>query len=166
MLDVVTRVEHLRQTVGALHLYVLVDGLQYQTHLKKACTPDDGFQSLFIGTPDAALAHAGPWLIDADQIDAQMLESLATLESTAPALTWLITTLPIDGLTQLLQINLDVQLPNGRIALLRFWDPRVLVNLAEVLGPGQREAFFGHIYEWHLRHNGQRAWIGRHNDYA
>ena len=54
-----------------------------------------------------------------------------------------------------------MQLPDGRVALLRFWDPRVLVSLAEVLGPEQSAAFFAHIHEWHLLNNQQRVWIGR-----
>ena len=42
-------------------------------------------------------------------------------------------------LGQLLQLRLDVNLPDGRSALLRFWDPRVLVNLARTLDGAQRE---------------------------
>ena len=49
------------------------------------------------------------------------------------------------------------------MALLRFWDPRVLVNLAQVLSNEQRQEFFGYIHEWHLLHNGKRAWIGTAN---
>jgi hypothetical protein len=52
-------------------------------------------------------------------------------------------------------------LPDGRSALLRFWDPRVLVNLARTLDGAQREEFFGHIHEWHLLDAGRRMWIGR-----
>lgn len=47
-----------------------------------------------------------------------------------------------------------------------FWDPRVLVNLAEVLEPAQRETFFTHIHEWHLLHKGQRVWVGRQHAQA
>ena len=90
-----------------------------------------------------------------------MIDALAALEQTSPAVTWLIAQQNLDGLAQLLQLNLDTELPDGRTALLRFWDPRVLFNLAELLEPGQREMFFAHIHEWHLLHKGQRTWIGR-----
>jgi len=118
---------------------------------------------LFAGTPDAALAHAGPWLVEAACADEALLAELATLEHEAPALVWLIAPQDQEGLAQLLQLRLDVRLPDGRSALLRFWDPRVLVNLARTLDAAQREEFFGLIHEWHLLHEGRRMWIGRHH---
>ncbi len=60
-----------------------------------------------------------------------------------------------------MQLRLNTRLPDGRTALLRFWDPRVLVSLAQLLDEVQRVEFFAHIEEWHLLDNGKRAWIGR-----
>ena len=161
MLDVQSRWEQLHNTMPALRLYALVDGVQYQTQLCKRFQPGSGLFPLFAGTPDAALAHAGPWLVDAALAGEAMVAELATLERDAPSLSWLIAPQDLDGLGQLLQLRLDVSLPDGRSALLRFWDPRVLVNLARTLDGPQREEFFGHIHEWHLLHEGQRVWIGR-----
>lgn len=144
-----------------LRLYSLVDGVQYRAYFGKPCAAQMGCRSLFAGTPDAVLDHAGPWLVDVEQTDSVLVDALTTLEQAAPAVTWLIAPQTLDGLAQLLQLNLNTALPDGRIALLRFWDPRVLVNLAAMLEQDQREMFFGHIHEWHLLHNGQRAWIGR-----
>lgn len=165
-LDVVTRLARLKQGIGALRLYALVDGVRYRAQFGEPCTARVGFHSLFAGTQDAALAHAGPWLIDTEQVGPMVVDALATLEQTAPAVSWLIASQTLAGLTQLLQLNLDTELPDGRTALLRFWDPRVLVNLAEVLKPAQRETFFAHIHEWHLLHKGQRVWIGRQHAQA
>lgn len=159
--DVVTRLAQLKLSIDALRLYALVDGLQYRAHCSKSCTAQAGFLSLFAGTPDTALAHAGPWLIDAEQAGGAFVEILAELEQASPAVSWLISPQTLEGLAQLLQLNLDTELPDGRTALLRFWDPRVLVNLAEVLEPAQRATFFAHIHEWHLLRKGQRVWIGR-----
>lgn len=159
--DVVARLAQLHQSTDALRLYALVDGVQYRERLGEPCTAREGCYSLFADTPDAALAHAGPWLIDAAQAEGALVDALITLEQAAPAVTWLIATQTLEGLAQLLQLNLDVALPDGRTALVRFWDPRVLATLAEVLEPGQRETFFGHIHEWHLLHRGQRTKIGR-----
>ena len=64
MLDVQSRWEQLHNTMPALRLYALVDGVQYQTQLCKRFQPGSGLFPLFAGTPDAALAHAGPWLVD------------------------------------------------------------------------------------------------------
>lgn len=165
-IDVVARLAQLRQRTPTLRLYALVDGAQYRTQFGTSLTAQEGFHSLFAGTPDAALAHAGPWLVDAEQAGDVLLGALASLEQAASAVIWLIAPQNIAGLAQLLQLNLDTTLPDGRTALLRFWDPRVLVSLAEVLEPGQREKFFGYIHEWHLLHRGQRTWIGRQHAQA
>lgn len=159
--EVITRFTQLQQSVGALKLYALVDGARYRMQFGEPCTTRQGFHSLFAGTLDEELAHAGPWLVDTEQVGATLVDQLAAMEQAAPAVSWLIASQTLEGLVQLLQLNLDIELPDGRTALLRFWDPRVLVNLAEVLDSAQRETFFAHIHEWHLLHQGQRVWIGR-----
>lgn len=164
--DVVERLAQLHRHTDALRLYALVDGVQYRAQFGEPCKARKGFSSLFAGTPDAVLAHTGPWLIDAEQVGTALVAELAELEQTAPAVTWLIAPQTLEGLAQLLQLNLDTGLPDGRTALLRFWDPRVLVSLVELLEPEQREAFFGHVHEWHLLHQGQRTWIGRQHAQA
>ncbi|SPK71036.1 conserved protein of unknown function [Cupriavidus taiwanensis] len=58
-------------------------------------------------------------------------------------------------------MRLDIKLPDGRTALLRFWDPRVLAALFQLMAGGQRTEFFRHIHEWHLLDKGIRFWIGR-----
>jgi hypothetical protein len=161
MLDVKARWEQLRDAIPALRLYALVDGVQYQSQLCKRLQATTGLFPLFADTPDAALCHAGPWLVDAAHVEAPFVDELTTLEREVPSLSWLISPQDLDGLAQLLQLKLDVCLPDGRSALLRFWDPRVLANLAQTLDGEQREEFFGHIHEWHLLHEGRRVWIGR-----
>ena len=160
-LDVADRLAHLRMRNPALRLFGLVDGLQYETLRGERLDHRHGFASLFHGTPDAALAHAGPWLVDAEAAGDAVTADLARLERELPSVTWLISEADLYGLTQVLQRQLDARLPDGRIALVRFWDPRVLAGLATVLTPKQRETFFAHIYEWHLLHNGERVHIGR-----
>lgn len=160
-MHLVARLAQLHESHPALRLYALVDGAQYSAQFGKSLMAHAGLYPLFAGTPDAALAHAGPWLVDVELADSALIAVLAALEHTAPAVTWLIAQQDLDGLAQLLQLRLDTELPDGRTALLRFWDPRVLFNLAELLDPAQRETFFAHIQEWHLMHNGQRTWIGR-----
>jgi Domain of unknown function (DUF4123) len=164
--DVAERLTRLRQNMPALRLYALVDGAQYQTQRGEPLRLGAGMYALFSDTPDAALAQAGPWLVDVEQAGEAITGDLARLEKQAPAVTWLMALQDPQGLAQLLQLNLDMQLPDGRTALLRFWDPRVLVTLAEVLGPEQSAAFFAHIHEWHLLRNQQRVWIGRQDAHA
>ncbi|MFT0735635.1 DUF4123 domain-containing protein [Ralstonia wenshanensis] len=155
------RLAQLRAYSPTLCLYGLVDGLQYETHRGERLEDRQGFVSLFHGTPDGALAHAGPWLVDVNEAGEGVTADLARLEREAPAVTWLISEADVHGLAQLLQLQLDARLPDGRIALVRFWDPRVLAQLVNVLSPKQRETFFAHIHEWHLLRNGERVHIGR-----
>lgn len=164
--DVVTRLAQLQKRKEALRLFALVDGTRYLAQFGEPCIEQVGIRSLFTGTPDAALAHAGPWLVDAEQVGPMMVDALATLERAAPAVTWLIASPTLESLVRLLQLKLNTVMPDGRIALLRFWDPRVLINLAELLEHAQREVFFGDIDEWHLLHHGQRTWIGSRHAHA
>jgi len=48
----------------------------------------------------------------------------------------------LQGLAQLLQLQINARIPDGRNALVRFWDLRVLTGLVDVLNPRQREIFF------------------------
>ena len=158
-MDVLQRLAELRQQRPTLRLYALVDGAQHHAYRGEWLEPGPDRIALFKGTPDEALAHAGPWLIDCE--DSPHIDDLAAFERQAPAVSWLITHQDLRGLAQLLQLHLDARLPDGRIALLRFWDVRVLIRLATVLTPKQRESMFGLIHEWHALHNGARGWIGR-----
>ncbi|MFV8593067.1 DUF4123 domain-containing protein [Ralstonia pseudosolanacearum] len=159
--EVAERVAQLRTLNPALRLYGLVDGLQYETHRGERLDYRQGFASLFHGTPDGALAHAGPWLVDVEAVGDGVTADMARLEREAPSVTWLMSETDLHGLAQLLRLKLDARLPDGRIALVRFWDPRVLAELVNVLTPEQRETFFAHIHEWHLLRNGERVHIGR-----
>ena len=160
-LDVADRLAHLRMRNPALRLFGLVDGLQYETHRGERLDDRHGFASLFHGTPDSPLAHAGPWLFDVEAAGDGVTADMARLERELPSVTWLVSELDLHGLMQLLQLQLDARLPDGRVALVRFWDPRVLAELVNVLTPEQRETFFAHIHEWHLLRNGERVHIGR-----
>jgi Domain of unknown function (DUF4123) len=162
-MDVLDRYRQLLQQQTHLRLYALVDGLQYELANNARIEPDQGYnEALFNGTEDEPLAHAGPWLFDLtyNQID---LPDLAQLELTNPAVSWLITPLDLPGLADVLRLKLHAELPNGDQALLRFYDPRVLVNLYNVMDAAQKTAFFQFIDEWHFSRNGQRVWTGRAN---
>lgn len=161
MIDVMQRLAEVRRTMPEQRLYALVDGAQYRSRHGEPLSPRPGFCGLFAETPDASLAHAGPWLVDAELASDAAIVQTAALEREASAVSWLIAPLDLRGLAQLLRLNLHAELPDRRTALLRFWDPRVLVALAQLLDPAQRVAFFGHVHEWHLLNQGQRVWIGR-----
>lgn len=160
--DVSERLVHLQQEYPGLKLYGLLDGAQYLERTGMRFNPQQGAEALFWETQDAALAFAGPWLLDAASVDAGLLQELVGFERGTYGVSWLIAHQDLCGLAQLLRLNLETELPDGRTALVRFWDPRVLAGLAEVLTPEQRQGFFGHIFEWHLLLNREhRVRIGR-----
>lgn len=154
------RYQALRSARPHLRLFALVDGLEYKRLHGAPLEAGPGLTALFEGTPDAALAPAGPWLADTDQ-EQKLSKQLVETETKAPCVSWLLAEMPLHGLAQLLQLKLDVRLPDGSTALLRFYDPRVLESLALTLTPQQREEFFGHILEWHFMCDGKRHRIGR-----
>jgi Domain of unknown function (DUF4123) len=153
------RFDALKTQQPHLVLCALLDGLAYEQALGQRLEHNAGCIALLDGTEDAALAYAGPWVIDAIQQPKLCSDQLAQ-EDLAPQVSWLIASVPFDGLVQLLRLKLDVRLPDGSVGLLRFYDPRVLYGLATTLTPGQRADFFDHIYEWHFMHNGKALRIG------
>lgn len=148
--DVYDRLVSLREEFPALKLYCLVDGAQYLQRIGKHFAASANAVALFQGTPDAALAFAGPWLIDVGVDGEARVAELVELERASHGISWLIAYQDLEGLSQLLRLHLEVELPDGRRALVRFWDTRVLASLAQVLDRVQRREFFGHVFEWHL----------------
>ncbi len=166
MLDIERRFLDLVETRRELRLYALVDGYQYEQHASERIASLAGInRALFDGTEDAPLSHAGPWVYDMSKCS-ELAPNLANLERALPAVSWLITALDLEGLSQLLQLKLDAALPGGKQALVRFYDPRVLGNLFTIMDAEQKAQFFYLIDEWHFIYNGQRVWTGRSDAHA
>jgi hypothetical protein len=141
------------------HVFALVDGLQYQQHTGQQLTPEDDMTvSLFAGTKDIALAHAGPWLVD-PKAARDRLADLGELEQARPGVIWLITSEPIERLAEKLRPHLNISMPNRRSALLRFWDPRVLHALDAVCQDKAGRELFRTAQAWQYLHEGQRHTI-------
>jgi len=163
MLDVQSRFMRLTERRRGLRWYALIDGYQYEQHTGQRLERiDETNCALFDGTEDAPLAHAGPWLHDLLR-DPQPMDELAGLEQIRPAISWLITPLDLEGLARCLRLKLDAKLSGGYKALLRFYDPRVLGKLFNVMTAMQRITFFELIDEWHFIYEGKRVWMGRHD---
>jgi Domain of unknown function (DUF4123) len=161
-MDVKEHFENLKQAREHLNLYALVDGLGYEAHTGERIEASYTHRSLFEGTPDAPLAHAGAWVVDIAKA-ADKVSLLSGLENAQPAVTWLITGMDIDGVTQFLQLQQDMEMADGHIALLRLADPRVMVKMNQVMTIEQKRAFYGQIEEWHVLDNGQRRQLGAMN---
>ena len=147
------------------HVLALVDGIHYQQHTGQQLAPEnDRTVSLFAGTNDIALAHAGPWLVD-PETSRDHLADLRKLEQARPAVIWLITSESLERQAAKLRPHLNTRLPKGRSALLRFWDPRVFHALNAVCqGKSERELFRA-ADAWHYLNEGRRFTINENGIY-
>lgn len=147
---------------GYLQALALVDGLQYQQHTGQILEAEPGVaSSLFAGTKDIALAHAGPWLIDPKKARDRIAD-LGELEQVRPGVIWLISTRDIETQAAKLRPHLSVRLPKSKAAMLRFWDPRVLHTLNRMFQSKQARELFAAAFEWQYLREGQRLYINDH----
>lgn len=147
------------------HVLALVDGIQYQQHTGQRLTSEDDMTvSLFAGTKDIALAHAGPWLVDPMKAR-DRLADLDELEQVRPGVIWLITSEHIERQADRLRLHLNIRTQNGRSALLRFWDPRVLHALDAACQDKAKRGLFLTAHAWQYLHEGQRFTITNNGIY-
>ncbi|KVO77103.1 hypothetical protein WJ79_12370 [Burkholderia ubonensis] len=152
-----------QQLTMQVHLYALVDGLLYADAAD--ASPLQRSQSavaLFDGTPDASLADAGPWLIDYGRGSGAIRQTLSTMASCSTGVSWLISAYPIESLADELRSRLDVRLPDGRTALLRFYDARIMADMASLMGFTQRIQFFVATFDWLVEVNGKLKGVHPH----
>jgi hypothetical protein len=155
--------KHRRHYYNGLRALALVDGVHYQNHTGRKLESREGLSvSLFAHTKDIALAHAGPWLVDASRAQ-DCVADLSELEEEQPAVIWLVTQCNIEDQAAKLRPYLSVVAPNRKSALLRFWDPRVIHTLDEIYNSQQERELFKTAVEWLYLHEGQRLSI---NGYA
>jgi hypothetical protein len=147
------------------HIFALVDGLQYQQHTGQQLAPqDDMIVSLFASTREIALAHAGPWLVDLKAARDHVAD-LGELEQARHGVIWLITSESVERLAEKLRPHLNIETPNRRSALLRFWDPRVLHALDAVCQDKAGRELFRTVGAWQYLHEGQRFTINDNETY-
>jgi Domain of unknown function (DUF4123) len=161
MRDVISQFQKLLEQKPHARLYALVDGLQYEQCFEQRIEQDSHKFPLFQGTQDEPLAHAGPWLFDLEGVQAELMAQLEKLEQSKPAVSWLFASADMHGLAQLLQLRLNLQLPDGQISLLRFYDPRVLYGICNSFTPEQMTQLCEHIEQWHFMYDGKRQVLTR-----
>ncbi|WP_321813901.1 MULTISPECIES: DUF4123 domain-containing protein [unclassified Paraburkholderia] len=95
------------------HVLALVDGVQYEQHTGQQLAPEDNVMvSLFAGTEDVALAHAGPWLVDPKRVTTHLAD-LGDLELASPGVIWLIASEHIERIAEKLQSHLNIKTSTG-----------------------------------------------------
>lgn len=137
-----------------VRLYALVDALLYaRAPGATALERSTATVALFDGTADASLADAGPWIIDVADASVDIKRTLLALAAGAEGVSWLISAYPFRGLAHELRERLDVRMPDGRTALLRFYDARVIGQIAGLLSFSQRAEFFVPTFDWLVQIN-------------
>lgn len=151
-----------RQAQASLlvRLYALVDALLYargETVERPAATI-----GLFDGTPDASLADAGPWLIDFAEAPGSVQQSLFAMGAGAEGVSWLISAYPFLDLGHELAGRLNARMPDGRTALLRFYDARLMGEIASLFSFTQRIEFFVPTFDWLVEIDGELTRVHPH----
>lgn len=147
-----------RQAQASLpvRLYALTDALLYaRAPNASALERSTAAIALFDGTADTSLADAGPWLIDFDQATIDVRRTLLALAAGTEGVSWLISAYQFRSLAQDLRERLDVRMPGGRTALLRFYDARLISDIAGLLSFSQRAEFFVPTFDWLIQINGE-----------
>ncbi|MDW5418474.1 DUF4123 domain-containing protein [Iodobacter sp. CM08] len=103
---------------------------------------------LFDGTPESTARTEAPWLVRVDQNDYLLSETI-TAALLGDCCSWICSGLPQAELALRLNARLDVKLED-QLALLRFYDPRILPSLLAVLeAPAQRDFLaLGEYWFW------------------
>lgn len=156
------RIKPLPQLLAGEQLHVLVDGFHFaDMNFSVRLAEQPGATSLFAGTEEESLMEGGPWLLAVQRQSYALCRQLIALERSRAAVSWIYAAFDTAALAAHLQARLNLRLPDGRSALLRFWDPRVLATLARRLDEAQRIAFFHSIRQWHFVVDGRPVHIGR-----
>lgn len=129
-------------------LYALVDGLQYERHFGCEIKPKQGISYPFFNTlPDSRVAFAGPWLIRLNS-EVYQRERLVELSTTLPSVSWILSPLTTEELLVHFKHYCNLQLPDGRCALFRFYDPRVLEGIESLLDEKDFRQLINGVKEW------------------
>jgi len=102
---------------------------------------------LFNIWPDSRIAFAGPWLIRMNAA-MEMREQLEALEAALPGVSWIVSGSTPEEQVAHLRRYMNVGLPDGQAALLRFQDPRVQVRLGATLNSQQHREMTDLMREW------------------
>lgn len=140
--------------------FALIDLAPHEGLLKKLVRANDSgarWKSLFDGTPEESLLDGAPILVELSTQPRHkaLLRVLLSAESASPSVTWICCRLSLEDLFLHLQPFIDADMPNGRKALFRFYDPRILSAIRDGLGSDPLgKALFTPTSEWWLWQSG------------
>jgi Domain of unknown function (DUF4123) len=108
---------------------------------------------LFKGVDDPALLQAAPWLVRIDESE----PLLATWQQHGKGQNWglmLQSALPLADLQKFLRKFLQAKLPDGMLALFRFYDPRVFNTYIRAAEPEERSPWFDGVSQYAVEAEG------------
>lgn len=118
------------------------------------------WKSLFDGSPEEALLEAAPILIELPRhpTNTVLWRELIKAERASPSVSWLSSRLALRELFLHIQPYLDADMPDGKKALFRFYDPRTLISIRDGLSndPIGRTLFAPMTEWWVWRPDGYR----------
>jgi hypothetical protein len=146
-------IQRTRRTNPDLRHYALVDGAGYLTLTKRFNEPGDRvhWQWLLEGTELDEIKHAGPALLtftDEDASSDQLLQWLIGRDQQSPLVSWLWSEQGFETVAAHLKSQLFTQLPDGRRALFRYYNPTVRQALEAVLTEKQQAELMTGILYW------------------
>lgn len=113
-------------------------------------TPGYKARSLFARQPEARHADSGPWLAVLDG-NSGLDSWLRALQLRPGAVAILESQAGFEQVFEHLEQCLDMRLPSGELAMLRYWDGRVFLRLQGVLSDEQKRALLGPVQSWTVR---------------
>lgn len=129
-------------------LFALVDGLQYERYFGEEIQNEKDVVVPFLNTwPDSQIAFAGPWLYRLNG-SKRHREKLKKLAEVLPAVSWIISSISLRSLVTHFKPFMNLQLPDGRCAFFRFYDPRILAEIELLLNDIDYSQFISGVEEW------------------
>ncbi|WP_179119095.1 DUF4123 domain-containing protein [Massilia sp. KIM] len=112
--------------------------------------PESAWYSLFEGTSESELVSAAPILLAVrpDSDDSRLRKWLIELERRVPSVSWIESRFGLATLGSMLSGRMPCLIDGDKEAILRFWDPRILLGLASALDVEQRRHFFFPVSAW------------------
>ncbi len=104
-------------------LFALVDGMQYERYFGEELSAQRYVSLPLFDTPDSRIAFAGPWIIQLSRV-MDFRDKLCELEATLPSVSWIVSSSTLAELAAHFRKNMNIGLPDGRAALLRFGPAR------------------------------------------
>ncbi|CAG9258338.1 conserved hypothetical protein [Burkholderia diffusa] len=128
-----------------LHLYAFVDGALNEDMLRLVSERAAAWQCLYPETMlEAASPAIGPYLVEIqldDQAQAALARALLRQSEHADLVLWVASRMSLSALSGHFYAFAEVGLPDGRQALLRYYDPLIFEALLDAFTPEQRDLF-------------------------